>query len=45
MQASQRRLGQKVVERLRCSVCTSENRLYIKNANQIENYLAYSANQ
>ena len=40
-QSSQQRLGSKVVERLRCSVCTSVNRLYITNANQINS----SANQ
>ena len=28
-QVSQQRLGPKVVERLRCSVCMSVNRLYI----------------
>ena len=40
-QALQQRLGGKVVERLRCSVCTSVDRLYIENANQIN----ISANQ
>ena len=34
-QASQQRLGSKVVERLRCDVCMSMNRLYIENHNQI----------
>ena len=34
-QASHHRLCRKVVERLRCSVCTSVNRLHIKNTNQI----------
>ena len=46
------RLGLKVVERHCSSAYRSMNRLYIKNAdqinisgNQIENLLAYSANQ
>ena len=30
VQASQQRLGLKVVEKLRCSVCRSVNRLYKK---------------
>ena len=34
-QASQQRLGLKVVVRVCRSVCTSVNRLYIRNANQI----------
>ena len=40
-QASQERLGRKVVERLRLSVHMSANILYTKNANQIN----FSANQ
>ena len=52
MQASYMRLGLKVVEGPRLSVCRNVNRLYIENvyqinnsANQIEILLAYSANQ
>ena len=52
VQALQQRLGRKEVELLVCSVCRSANKLYIKHPyqinisdNQIENCLAYSANQ
>ena len=50
-QASQQRLGPNVVERLRCSVCTREQAIYVNNANQInisankiEHWLAYNNN-